>query len=273
MVETLSKTIKDVAETAKDLKGYLPTFFKDRALPERGSENISEPVTRKNSGGFTEYQKDLLKKEYGLSDEEISSYSDWDDFEAKLLNKQELSEEEINEKQLAAIKDGLKRLFLGEELTEQEKGNLCEMMMDQFYIGKGYMPLHPRVTSLNDKVHQGIDGVYQKGNQFVICDAKYDTAQLKDTQDGRQMSSTWIDRRLDECVGKEKADEIRDAEEDGLVSHVIYHYDPNPDAFGNTYSDTFTVDDNGYSNRDKLEVECYNNGERKVLDNGGDNDA
>ncbi len=99
MVENLSKTIKDVAESAKDLKGYLPTFFKDRALPERGSENISEPVIRKNGEGFTEYQKDLLKKEYGLSDEEISSYSDWDDFEDKFLNKQELSEEETNEKQ------------------------------------------------------------------------------------------------------------------------------------------------------------------------------
>ncbi len=107
----------------------------------------------------------------------------------------------------------------------------------------------------------------------MICEPKFDTAQLKDTQDGRQMSATWIDRRLDECVGKEKADEIRDAEEDGLVSHVIYHYDPNPDASGNTFSDTFTVDDNGYSNRDKLEVECYNSGERKVLDNGGENDA
>ena len=184
--------------------------------------------------------------------------------------KRDLSEDEVNEKQRAAIKEALERLARGEELTEKEKGNLCEMMMDQYYISQGYTPLHsPRVTSLDDKGHQGIDGVYQKGDHYVVSDAKFDQAQQKETQDGRQMSDTWIDRRLDESVGKEKAEEIRDAEEDGRVSHEIYHYDPASDEAGITYSDVHTVDENGNSNRDKHNVECYKDGERTNLTNGG----
>ena len=108
--------------------------------------------------------------------------------ESEGQEKKELTEDEINQKQREAIKDALQRLERGEELTREEKGNLCEMMMDQYYISQGYKPLHsPRVTSLEDKGHHGIDGVYEKDGKYIIADAKYGQARLGDSQDGTQM--------------------------------------------------------------------------------------
>lgn len=177
----------------------------------------------------------------------------------------ELTQDEINEKQREAIKEAFEKIARGEKLSDQEKGNLCEMMMDQYYISKGYTPLHERITSLDDKVHLGIDGVYERKNsdgktEYVIADAKYGSSPLSTTVDNtRQMSDEWIDKRLDDAVGKEKADEIRDAYEDNPnnVHHEVYHYSPNPDENGNTNSDVTTVDPEGNKNNDKEVVESF----------------
>ena len=189
-------------------------------------------------------------------------------------SKEELTEEEINEKQRAAIKEGLQKILRGEELSKEELGNLGEMMMDQYYISQGYKPLNKhRVTSLDDKkggFKTGIDGVYEKTNpdgskSYVIVDAKYNTSQLSETNDGKQMSDNWIDKRLDDAVGKEKADEIREAAEDNpdSVKHEVYHIDPNPDADGNMHTDTQEVDSDGNKVGEKTVVEYYDeNGNR-----------
>lgn len=192
----------------------------------------------------------------------------------------ELSEDEINEKQKAAIKDAFERIRNGEKLTNEELGNLGEMMMDQYYISKGYKPLNKhRVTSLDDKkggFRTGIDGVYEKANSdgtksYDIADAKYNTSQLSETNDGKQMSDNWIDKRLDDAVGKEKADEIRDAAEDSpdSVSHEVYHIDPNIDENGNIHTDVQEVDPEGNKVGDKTIVEYFDeDGDRvETLDN------
>lgn len=97
--------------------------------------------------------------------------------------------------------------------TTQEKGNYGEMKTDQDLRERGYERISTdMVTDLDDAGHQGIDGVYYNPDgdpQYVIVDAKYGTAQLSETADGKQMSENWIDKRLDEAVGKERADEIR----------------------------------------------------------------
>lgn len=180
----------------------------------------------------------------------------------------ELTDDEINEKQIAAIKDALERIRNGEKLSNEELGNLGEMMMDQYYISQGYKPLNKhRVTGLNDKkggFKTGIDGVYEKTNpdgskSYIVADAKFNTSQLSDTNDGKQMSDNWIDKRLDDAVGKEKADEIRDAAEDDpdSVKHEVYHIDPNIDENGNMHTDTQEVDSEGNKVGDKTVVEYF----------------
>ena len=73
------------------------------------------------------------------------------------------------------------------------------------------------------------------------------------------MSDNWIDKRLDDAVGKEKADEIRDAAEDDpdSVKHEVYHIDSNVDENGNIHTDTQEVDSEGNKVGDKTIVEYF----------------
>lgn len=179
-----------------------------------------------------------------------------------------LTEEEINKKQKVSIIEAIGRIRDGEQLTNEKLGNLGEMMMDQYYLSKGYKPINRyRVTGLDDKkggFKTGIDGVFEKTNpdrtkSYVIVEAKYNTSQLSETNDGKQMSANWIDKRLDNAVGKEKADEIRDAAEDepDSVKHEVYHIDPNVDENGNIHTDTQEVDPEGNKVGEKTIVEYY----------------
>ncbi|GAB2023802.1 hypothetical protein RyT2_28830 [Pseudolactococcus yaeyamensis] len=102
-----------------------------------------------------------------------------------------------------------------------QKGNYGEMKMDKYFEDKGYTRISKdRVTSLNQKGHQGIDGVYYKpdGNPpYVIAEAKYGSSKLGKTNDGKQMSEDWLKGvnsgrdKLAEAVGLDLAEEIRGA--------------------------------------------------------------
>lgn len=213
-----------------------------------------------------------IRDEYSKSDKEGSdSAEETKDVDTEADDEkedEELLEDEINKKQREVIKDALERIRNGEKLTNEELGNLGEMMMDQYYISKGYKPLNKhRVTSLDDKkggFKTGIDGVYEKTNpdgtkSYVIADAKYNTSQLSETNDGKQMSDNWVDKRLDDAVGKEKADEIRDSAEDNpdSVKHEVYHIDPNVDENGNIHTDIQEVDSEGNKVGEKTIVEYF----------------
>lgn len=225
-----------------------------------------------------------LMEQAGELPREISDLSEISDFKCiadfKLIGpeanseKKDYSFDEINAMQISAIKESFEKLFRGEKLTSEQLGNLGEMMMDQFYIASGFTPLNlHRVMGMDDKkegFRTGIDGVYERTNpdgskKYVIADAKYNTSQLADTNDGKQMSANWIDKRLDDGVGKEKADEIRNAFEDDpeSVRHEVYHIDPNQDEDSFIHTDIQAVDSNGNKVGDKQLVEYYDeNGNR-----------
>lgn len=157
------------------------------------------------------------------------------------------------------------------------------MLMDQYYIALGYRPIHqPRVTDLTHKSGQGIDGVYERTNidgskSYVIADAKVNHSQLnKGLADGTdQMSDAWIDKRLDNAVGKEKADEIRDTYEDRPenISRQVYHFSYGDANGGMMSADVSTVDGDGNKNNDTKPVQIFDiYGNYEFVDNtGGDN--
>lgn len=258
-------------ETPTDLKNELP-----EKMERPGDTQDDSPVWEADS--LSDNPEDNTMQEEPSETNERENSSDSEESKDVSQNKEnddvsesgnkELTEDEINEKQRAAIKDALERIRNGEQLSKEELGNLGEMMMDQYYISQGYTPLNEhRVTSLDDKkggFRTGIDGVYEKTNpdgskSYVIADAKYNTSQLSDTNDGKQMSDNWIDKRLDDAVGKEKADEIRDAAEENpdSVKHEVYHVDPNVDENGNTHADTQEVDSDGNKIGEKTIVEYF----------------
>lgn len=117
---------------------------------------------------------------------------------------------EKQDKEIARVESGEKSLD-----TTQEKGNYGEMKTDQDLRNRGFERISKTiVTDIDSPGHQGTDGIYKNQNpdgvpKYIIVDAKYGTAQLSDTMDGKQMSSEWTDKRLDGDVGPEIADEIR----------------------------------------------------------------
>ena len=100
--------------------------------------------------------------------------------------------------------------------NSKQKGNFAEIVQDYFYEGTGKnlnRISKDRVTSLDDKIHQGIDGIYEDSTigppKFVISEAKYGTSKLSTLKDGtRQMSNKWIVDRLENVVGAQKAKKI-----------------------------------------------------------------
>ncbi|CDN36513.1 unnamed protein product [Bacillus thuringiensis DB27] len=93
--------------------------------------------------------------------------------------------------------------------TTKRKGNYGEMKMDDFFESQTYTRISDdRVLTLDQKIVKGIDGIYENSSpppKYVIAEAKYNTAQLSNKKDGKQMSETWIDgsRRLESTVGEE----------------------------------------------------------------------
>ena len=99
-------------------------------------------------------------------------------------------------------------------LTDNEKGNLGEGIVDKYLREKGYKQLNLKgVTGLDDAGHHGIDGVHYNPNghpPYLIVEVKYgEKNSLRNTLDGRQMSKQWIENRLNQAVSKEDADKIR----------------------------------------------------------------
>lgn len=250
--------------TLEEAKDYWNRILEQRDTGK--AENKSAGVHSVSKQDVKENSDNREKK--GVKEPEQNSASEQKETREDTNEGKELTEEEINEMQKAAIKEALEKVRNGEKLTTEELGNLGEMMMDQYYISKGYKPLNKhRVTSLDDKksgFRTGIDGVYEKTNPdgtktYVIVDAKYNKSQLNETIHGKQLSDTWIDKNLDNAVGKEKADEIRDAYEDNpdLVKREVYHIDPNVDENGNIHTDTQEVDSEGNKVGDKTIVEYF----------------
>ena len=126
-------------------------------------------------------------------------------------NERQMSYDEISEEQNKCIKEFEDNhdKYLDDS---QAKGNYGEMKVDQDLNSKGLENIsNDRVSDLKTPTGPGIDGVYvnnANGDTFKV-EVKFGQSQLGDTLDGKQMSSEWIDNRLDQAVGKEMADKIR----------------------------------------------------------------
>lgn len=155
----------------------------------------------------------------------------------------DMTYDEKVEKQEQEIKDVETGQKSFDRTNTHETGNYGEMKTDQDLRSRGYERIsNDMVTDIDESGHHGIDGVYYNPDgepQYIIVDSKYGSAQLNpNTMDGKQMSSNWIDKRLDKDVGKEKADEIR-------LEKIL-----NPDNVG-TY--VAHVDEDGNVRYDKLD--------------------
>lgn len=197
------------------------------AMLKVSGANIDK-VENLNKGIKSEIPKDVLDDYYSLFDDDLKKedLSPSDETNCNDEVSEGLTYEDKVEMQDKCIEDV--ESGDGELKSNQEKGNYGEMKVDKDLRDKGYERISDdMVTGLDDKTHQGIDGVYYKEGgepEYIILDAKYGKSDLSETKDGtKQMSDKWIDDRLDSSVGKEKADEIRlekITNEDNVGSYV-----------------------------------------------------
>ena len=231
-----------------------------------GVGSLPDEIDIEEIGGeeeSSEKQSDVGNDNVGSKD----SNNIGNDSEGDASKSKELTDKENNELQHQVIKEAFERIVNGEKLTDVEKGNLGEILMDQYYISQGYTLIHsPRVTDLEHKSGKGIDGVYEKTNpdgskEYVIADAKVNSSKLnKGLADGTdQMSDVWIKKRLDNAVGKEKADEIRDAyeEDPDAVSKMVYHFSYADSNDGTSKADVSSVDFDGNQGKDSVVVQIF----------------
>ena len=250
--EAVDKAVEAVEEATKEAAYELPKRFGEKAATEYLPERIGEmfyPNAQFEMEGVA-YETDdfgnIFKvdgevrpgTEYVLDGVEYQSDAYGQTFKVDGTGraieengqdaledaKPKLSPEEISQKQNQAIESVESGEIVLE--TNQEKGNYGEMKVDQDLREKGYERTSTdAVTDLKDPTHKGIDGVYYNPDgdpPYLIVDAKYDKAKLKDEiGDGRQMSQKWIDARLDDAVGKDVADEIRMAQLNGDVGCYV----------------------------------------------------
>ena len=205
-------TIDSIANRIKELPNKKESSSEETSKDSsEGSEkndtddNSREGENKTESTNESQEEKDSSND----SNENTEDEDNEENCEEKRKDSDDLSQKiEQQNNEIKAVESGDKKIE-----TSQEKGNYGEMKMDQDMREKGYERISKdMVTSIDDRGHQGIDGIYYNPNgnpQYIIADAKYGSAQLIDTQDGKQMSDSWVDKRLDESVGKDKADDIR----------------------------------------------------------------
>ncbi|QCW99873.1 DUF4280 domain-containing protein [Aggregatimonas sangjinii] len=135
--------------------------------------------------------------------------------------------------------DDILRKFDPTTATNKQKGNFGEIMSSENLVNnpalkkKGYNLTKigdPPVSSLDDKIVKGIDGIYENATpppKFVVDEAKFNTAQLGKTKDGKQMSDAWVkgSKRLENQVGRKKANEIIKAMKNNNVEKVVSRVD------------------------------------------------
>ncbi len=82
MIGDAAKAYRDIERIASDVKRIVPNFLmSENKIKDDYEYKYSDYEKNSQHGSFTEYQKDIMHKEYGMTDEQIASYDDWEQFE------------------------------------------------------------------------------------------------------------------------------------------------------------------------------------------------
>jgi len=183
----------------------------------KAASEVGKEASKETGSGLKNF--DTRKKVDG-SDSKVDNIKTADNKKAIDIDKRKpidkndnkpLSTEKIEKLQNERIAEAEKTPDLN-TLDSQAKGNYAEMKVDRDLAGKGYERISKEcVTDLKTPTGPGIDGVFvdKETGKTLITETKFNKSELGDTLDGKQMSSAWIDKRLDAAVGKEMADKIR----------------------------------------------------------------
>lgn len=204
--EAIANVAKEVAkEAAKEASREAGRVAID--IDKRKSIESFSPKGEKGFVGDASGKRiDIDKRIDTNKTSEPSNSSSKDNPEKKITSNADIEKMQTNSIETAEKNPDLNKL------ESQAKGNYAEMKVDRDLASKGYDRISTEcVTDLSTPTGPGIDGVFvnEQTGKTLITETKFNKSELGITQDGKQMSSKWIDNRLDAAVGKEKADMIR----------------------------------------------------------------
>ena len=127
----IAKSIKDLAEIAKDIKDYVPTCLRDCDLTEKSDKDIFRPIEIKDRSGFTTYQKELLFHKYGKADDEITQYKDWDDFIKNVSGKESSENSDSEKDNIKEANEQQKDVDDNQDAIDTEDSNTRELSKEE----------------------------------------------------------------------------------------------------------------------------------------------
>jgi hypothetical protein len=103
-------------------------------------------------------------------------------------------------------------------------GNYGEMKSNVYHRENGWRDVrneHPNMN-IDKPTASGIDGVYEKNGTYRVDDAKYNTAQIQNTNTQRETSRTWTDNHIDnDAINPNDQAAVRRANNNGTIERGV----------------------------------------------------
>jgi hypothetical protein len=111
----------------------------------------------------------------------------------------------------------------------RRSGNYGEMKDNVYHREEGWRDIkkeHPNM-SIDKPTASGIDGAYEKNGIYRETDAKYRTARIANTNNGRELSQRWTENHLDNGAIANPKDEagMRRANNNGTLEREVIYTD------------------------------------------------
>lgn len=129
-MENLAQSLQELTKKMKDVKEYVPEFLKAEKPEQKKIDldkvEVGKPFEHSGEEGLTDYQKEILKEEYGWSDEEIEGIPSWEHAEEKIgEGESEATETENTDKSIDS-EENVDTTSEPNEETESEKKGLTD---------------------------------------------------------------------------------------------------------------------------------------------------
>ncbi|WP_010178989.1 hypothetical protein [Aquimarina agarilytica] len=136
--------------------------------------------------------------------------------------------------------------------SNARKGNYGEMATDLDLSEKGFIPLHRRISNIDEPGHQGIDAVFERNGKYFIVESKFSKTTIPSLNSAnrktglpKQMSDDWISQRDYERL-RDVTPSLADDIIDNGYTRVIATHGPNGKTIYNEISSTGKIVDRWY---------------------------
>lgn len=122
------------------------------------------------------------------------------------------------------------KISLNQGNDQRLKANYGEMKDNVYHREQGWRDIRskPPEMNINAPMEHGIDGAYNKGDIYKTTDGKYGTSRLGNTNNGKQLSQSWVDNHIrNSGINSRDAEAMRRANNNGTLQREVIYTDKN----------------------------------------------